>query len=126
MRETKTKVAMKHLPHGLRSSVLDETELIASDFTHLGENTLPGYTTTKAAAVVMIMAFVITHNLTLVVNGDLLRLVGALFGFKGNVIPRSKYLFRKVWASRTASIGKNFFTVRFVGLYWIHYLAFRA
>lgn len=61
MRETKTNV-VKHLPHGLRSSVLDETELIASDFTHLGENTLPGYTT-KAAAVVMIMAFVITHNL---------------------------------------------------------------
>ncbi|XP_077553258.1 uncharacterized protein LOC144168044 [Haemaphysalis longicornis] len=89
-------------------AVLDEAELFASDFAHLGEDSLPGSTTTKAAAVV-IMAFVITYNLTWVALGDLLRLVDALFGFKGNVIPRSKYLFRKLWASKTASIGKSFF-----------------
>lgn len=33
----------------------------------------------------------------------------ALFGFAGNVIPRSKNLFRKLRASKTASIGKKFF-----------------
>ncbi|KAH9379524.1 hypothetical protein HPB48_005756 [Haemaphysalis longicornis] len=105
-------------------AVLDEAELLATDFAYLGEDTLPGSTTTKAEAVAMIMAFVITHNLTWVALGDRRRLVNALFGFKG--ISRSQYLFRKLWASKTVSIGKNFFTARFAQLFWIRCLELPA
>ncbi|KAK8755765.1 hypothetical protein V5799_001709 [Amblyomma americanum] len=76
-----------------------ECEFLASDFVELEAATLPGSTTTKAAAIVMIMAFVGTHGLTWEALNDLLRLIDGLFGFKG-VHPRSKFVFRKLWSSR--------------------------
>ncbi|XP_075750139.1 uncharacterized protein LOC142814769 [Rhipicephalus microplus] len=88
---------------------LDESELLAADFALLDSHTLPGSTTSKAAAVVMIMAFVITHGLIWVALGDLLSLIDGLFGFKGNTLPRTKHLFRKMWSSRTRSLVKHFF-----------------
>ncbi|KAH7943724.1 hypothetical protein HPB52_010750 [Rhipicephalus sanguineus] len=53
----------------------EEEELLASDFSELHEATPPGSPATKAAAVIMIMAFVITHGLTWVALDDLLQLI---------------------------------------------------
>ncbi|KAK8763280.1 hypothetical protein V5799_034111 [Amblyomma americanum] len=85
-----------------------ECEFLASDFVELEAATLPGSTTTKAAAIVMIMAFVVTHGLTWEALNDLLRLIDSLFGFKG-VLPRSKFVFRKLWSSRKEKLVKRFF-----------------
>ncbi|KAK8779774.1 hypothetical protein V5799_018885, partial [Amblyomma americanum] len=63
-----------------------------------GTATLPGSTTTKAAAIVMIVAFVVAHGLPWDTVDGLLRLIDALFGFNGNVLPKSKYLLRKLWS----------------------------
>ncbi|KAL3223323.1 hypothetical protein MRX96_027637 [Rhipicephalus microplus] len=64
---------------------LDESELLAADFVLLDSHTLPRSTTSKAAAVVMIMAFVITHGLSWVALGDLLSLIDGLFGARGTL-----------------------------------------
>ncbi|KAK8755114.1 hypothetical protein V5799_002185 [Amblyomma americanum] len=72
-----------------------ECEILASDFVELQAATLPGSTTTNAAAIVMIMAFVVTQGLTWEALNDLLRLIDGLFGFKG-VLPWSKFVFRKL------------------------------
>ncbi|KAL3225378.1 hypothetical protein MRX96_025809 [Rhipicephalus microplus] len=93
----------------VRPTFLDESELLAEDFAHLESQNLPGSTTTKAAAVIMIMAFVITHGLSWVALDDLLSLIDGLFGFGGNTLPRTKHLFRKMWSSRTKSLVKHFF-----------------
>ncbi|KAK8775141.1 hypothetical protein V5799_031517 [Amblyomma americanum] len=63
-----------------------------------GTATLPGSTTTKAAAIVMIVAFVVAHGLPWDTVDGLMRLIDALFGFKGNVLLNSKYLLRKLWS----------------------------
>ncbi|KAK8784374.1 hypothetical protein V5799_009354 [Amblyomma americanum] len=63
-----------------------------------GTATLPGSTTTKAAAIVMIVAFVVAHGLPWDTVDGLLRIIDALFGFNGNVLPKSKYLLIKLWS----------------------------
>ncbi|KAL3173912.1 hypothetical protein MRX96_001132 [Rhipicephalus microplus] len=90
---------------------LDESELLAADFALLDSHTLPGSTTSKAGAVVMIMVFVITHVLSWVTLGDLLSLIDGLFGFKGNTLPRTKHLFRKVWCPEQGASSSTFTTV---------------
>ncbi|XP_077512339.1 uncharacterized protein LOC144123367 [Amblyomma americanum] len=86
-----------------------EREFLASDFVELEAAVIPGSTTTKAAAIIMIMAFVVTHGLTWEALNDLLRLIDGLFGFKGDVLPRSKFVFRKLWSSRKERLVKRFF-----------------
>ncbi|KAH6930649.1 hypothetical protein HPB50_016163 [Hyalomma asiaticum] len=63
-----------------RCTLLDESELLASEFAEFGSETLPGSPTTKVAAIIMIMAFVITHGLSWVALDDLLGLIDGLFG----------------------------------------------
>ncbi|KAK8767672.1 hypothetical protein V5799_005547 [Amblyomma americanum] len=46
----------------------------------------------------MIVAFVVAHGLPWDTVDGLLRLIDALFGFNGNVLPKSKYLLRKLWS----------------------------
>ncbi|KAH6921979.1 hypothetical protein HPB50_007191 [Hyalomma asiaticum] len=86
-----------------------EEGLLASDFAELEGDTLPGSSTTKEATVMMIMAFVITHGLTWAALDDLLKLIDGLFGFKESVLPKSKYLFRKLWCTRMQTVVKHFF-----------------
>ncbi|XP_077500036.1 uncharacterized protein LOC144110817 [Amblyomma americanum] len=102
--------------HEDRSSMSGETEngggereFLASDFVELEAAILPGSTTTKAAAIIMIMAFVVTHGLTWEALNDLLRLIDGLFGCKGDALPRSKFVFRKLWSSRMERLVKRFF-----------------
>ncbi|KAH9366977.1 hypothetical protein HPB48_016504 [Haemaphysalis longicornis] len=83
--------------HEARKAALDE----------YGDETLPGYTITKAAAIVMILAFVVAHGLPWDTVDGLLRLNNALLRFRGNVLPRSKYLLRKMGSSQSDSYVKH-------------------
>nr|XP_050026874.2 uncharacterized protein LOC126522173 isoform X1 [Dermacentor andersoni] len=76
---------------------IDVAQALATALREYGTGTLPGSTTTKAAAVVMILAFVVAHGLPWDTVDGLLRLIEALFGFQGDMLPRSKYLLRKLW-----------------------------
>lgn len=88
--------------------LVDEAELIASSFAQFGNSTLPNSTTSKTAAVCMITAFVVSHGLTWTALGDVLALINALFGFRQDVLPHSKYLFRKLWTPKAKKLSKCF------------------
>lgn len=81
----------------------DTPEAFKAALDEYGDETLPGSSTTKAAAIVMILAFVVAHGLPWDTVDGLVRLNNALFGFRGNVLPRSKYLLRKLWSSQIGS-----------------------
>ncbi|KAK8770130.1 hypothetical protein V5799_013404 [Amblyomma americanum] len=55
----------------------------------------------------MIVAFVVAHGLPRDTVDGLLRLMGALFGFNGNVLPKSKYLLRKLWSPQLSRHVKH-------------------
>ncbi|KAH7932920.1 hypothetical protein HPB49_004899 [Dermacentor silvarum] len=77
------------------SPPLDETSVFAACLHAYGEETLPNSTTTKGAAILLIMAFVVAHGLPWTTAlEDLLRLINALFGQRQGVLPTSAYLFR--------------------------------
>ncbi|KAH7980652.1 hypothetical protein HPB49_017958 [Dermacentor silvarum] len=76
---------------------IDVAQALATALREYGTATLPGSTTTKAGAIVMILSFVVTHGLPWDTVDSLLRLIEALFGFEGDMLPRSKYLLRKLW-----------------------------
>ncbi|KAL1472844.1 hypothetical protein MTO96_039062 [Rhipicephalus appendiculatus] len=61
--------------------------------------TLPGSQVTKAGAVAAVMAYAVAHGLTWTALGDLSKLINFLFG--ANVLPRSDYMFRKLWTRDT-------------------------
>ncbi|KAH7974811.1 hypothetical protein HPB49_019826 [Dermacentor silvarum] len=75
---------------------IDVAQALATAIREYGTATLPGSTTTKAGAIVMILSFVVTHGLPCDTVDSLLRLIEALFGFEGDMLPRSKYLLRKL------------------------------
>lgn len=64
------------------SSFFDSASAFATCLDEYGDETLPSLTTTKAMAIVLIMAFVVAHNLPWTALDDLLRLIDALFGSK--------------------------------------------
>ncbi|KAH9382536.1 hypothetical protein HPB48_021250 [Haemaphysalis longicornis] len=66
-----------------------------------------GSTTTKAAEIVIILAFVVAHGMPWDTVDGLLRVINALLGFRGNVLHQSKYLLRKMWSSQTDSYVKH-------------------
>lgn len=82
----------------------DETELLAGCVADFGSKTLPGSKTTIAAAVVLIMSFVVAHGLPWTAVNDLLKLVDALFGFENCGLPTTKYLLRKLWLPKCAAV----------------------
>ncbi|XP_077533532.1 uncharacterized protein LOC144145692 [Haemaphysalis longicornis] len=82
-------------------SFFDSASAFATCLDEYGNDTLPSSTTTKAMAIVLIMAFVVAHNLPWTALDDLLRLIDALFGSKQALLPTSKYLFRKLWAEHS-------------------------
>ncbi|XP_077486684.1 uncharacterized protein LOC144097969 [Amblyomma americanum] len=67
-----------------------EREFLASDFVELEAAVIPGSTTTKAAAIIMIMAFVVTHGLTWEALNDLLRLIDDLKEQMKSLLAKSK------------------------------------
>ncbi|XP_064472569.1 uncharacterized protein LOC135387113 isoform X2 [Ornithodoros turicata] len=75
----------------------DETEF--QEFLHgCGTGTLPNQTTTKRQAVLLILLYVVSAGLSWTQLDGLLKLINALFG--DDILPRSKYMFRKIWKRR--------------------------
>lgn len=95
----------------IRVPQFHDTELLAQCVRHFGNKTLPSSSTTLAEAVVLIMAFVVAHGLTWSAVHDLLKLVDALFGHRPSGLPRSKYLFRKLWAPKCEQIERRDITI---------------
>lgn len=92
-----------------RSPVPSSDDLITRCAEEFGNSTLPHSSTTKVAAVAMIMSFVSAHGLTWSALDDLLHMINLFYG-KENVIPGSKYMFRNLWAPRTkALITKHYY-----------------
>lgn len=89
-------------------SLLNQTEALSELFREFGNETLPNSTTLKSEALVMVMAYIVSHNLSWTAADDLLKLINALLGFS-DAIPRSKYLLRKLWSSRTKKLAKHFY-----------------
>lgn len=100
-----------HLP-----SFFDSANAFAACLDEYGDETLPNSTTTKAMAIVLIMAFVVAHNLPWTALDDLLRLIDALFGSKRGLLPTSKYLFRKLWAEHTEKCAQRYYYCEVCGV----------
>lgn len=64
-------------------------------------------TTTKAEALIMIMSHAARHNITGTQLDDLLKLINTLFGKE--VLPRSKYLFNKVFQNNSDSVEFHYY-----------------
>lgn len=64
-------------------------------------------TTTKAEALIMIMSHAARHNTTGTQLDDLLKLINTQFGKE--VLPRSKYLFNKVFQNNSDSVEFHFY-----------------
>lgn len=72
-------------------------------FQDLGDETLPGSTTTNASAIILLVSFLTTYGLSWCALDDQLRLIDTLFGSKENMLPNSKFLFCKIWALKAKS-----------------------
>lgn len=95
--------------------VYDEAQCLADSFAEYGNSTLPHSTTTKAEAVALIMAFLTSENMPWTALDKLLHLVNTLFGAGSDVLPRSKYLFRKLWAAKTENVVRYHYYCRGCG-----------
>ncbi|XP_070395573.1 uncharacterized protein [Dermacentor albipictus] len=71
-------------------------------FTKLSEEYLPNQTTTKAQALLLVLAYVVTSGLTWTQLQGLLTLINALFGVQ--VVPCSTYSVRRLWKNRKAAL----------------------
>ncbi|KAM7282781.1 uncharacterized protein ISCGN_000022 [Ixodes scapularis] len=81
--------------------------LLSSCFNQFGTETLPHSTTTKAGAIAMIMAHVVSQGMTWSGLDSLLVLINALFGRQ--VVPQSKYAFRKLWSATTKNLVRHYY-----------------
>lgn len=80
---------------------------LSSCFNQFGTETLPHSTTTKAGAIAMIMAHVVSQGMTWSGLDSFLVLINALFGRQ--VVPQSKYAFRKLWSAVSKNLVRNYY-----------------
>ncbi|KAG0436859.1 hypothetical protein HPB47_017724, partial [Ixodes persulcatus] len=94
---------------GTRSAsfLLDDDGLLQRCLAEFGSATLPHSTTTKAAAVAMLLSIASAHRVTWTLLEHILEFVDMLYGATTHVLPRSKYMFRKLWCSRTSAQLKH-------------------
>ncbi|EEC11279.1 hypothetical protein IscW_ISCW009683 [Ixodes scapularis] len=95
-----------------RPPPVSEEDTLAAGLRASGTETLPHSTTTKAAAVAMIMALVASEGVSWKGLDNLLLMVNAFFHPEPAVLPQSKYLFRKLWAAETESAAAYHFYCR--------------
>lgn len=86
---------------------LSEDEILVSSFAQLSAEQLPNLGTSKAGAVAMAMSFVVAHGLTWSALGDLATLINKIVGME--VLPRSKYMFRKLWSTKNSDLVKHWY-----------------
>lgn len=80
--------------------VLKKVSMQYMYFTKLSEEYLPNQKTTRAQAMLLILAYVVTSGLTWAQLQGLLILINALFGEK--VVPCTTYDMRRLWKNRKA------------------------
>ncbi|XP_050034498.1 uncharacterized protein [Dermacentor andersoni] len=76
-------------------------------FSGFSVETLPGSQVTKAGAIAAVMAYAIAHGLTWTALGDLSKLINFLFG--ASVLPRSEYMFRKLWSNEAEEVLRYYY-----------------
>lgn len=105
-----TRAEREEADEGIPSAafLLENDSLLERCLAEFGSETLPNSTTTKAAAVAMLMSIVSANSLTWILLEQLLEFVDMLFGATAHVLPRSKYLFRKLWYSRTSAVARKY------------------
>ncbi len=64
-------------------------------------------TTTRAEAVLMVMSYAARHNITGTQLDDMLKLINSLFGKE--VLPRSKYMFNKIFKNNSDIVEFHFY-----------------
>lgn len=88
---------------------------MAESFQQFIDETLPNTPETKKLkAVVLVMTFVVTQNLSYTGVGDLLTFINTLFG-SDDVLFQSKYLFRRLWAPQTKNIVRHHYYCKVCG-----------
>ncbi|KAM7282358.1 hypothetical protein ISCGN_002508 [Ixodes scapularis] len=119
--ESNGEETMTHQSHADSSTFWEKTErppqmseehALVAGLRAFGTQTLPHSTTTKAAAVAMIMAFVAGEALSWQGLDNLLLMVNAFFAPEQSVLPQSKYLFRKLFAAEAESAAVRHFYCR--------------
>ncbi|XP_040079427.1 uncharacterized protein LOC120850815, partial [Ixodes scapularis] len=83
---------------------MSEEEFLAAGLREFGSETLPHSTTTKAEAVALMMSFLSANGLSWKGLDDLVKMGNIFFAPAADVFPRSKYLFRKLWGSKTEKL----------------------
>ncbi|KAM7291259.1 hypothetical protein ISCGN_027832 [Ixodes scapularis] len=85
----------------------DEASLLSDCFAQYGDSTMPHSTTTKTEMIAMIMAFLASFNLPWTALEFLLLMLNKSYGPGSDVLPKSKYLFRKLWAAKSNKLVKH-------------------
>ncbi|KAK8759804.1 hypothetical protein V5799_028929 [Amblyomma americanum] len=80
----------------------DEDDGLPSSFAQFSNEKLPNAEVTKMGAIAAVMAYAVSHGLTLAALGDLIKLINFLF--RQNVLPQSTYAFRKLWCKEKQDI----------------------
>lgn len=83
---------------------MSQEDFLAAGLREFGSQTLPHSTTTKAEAIALMMSFVSANGLSWKALDDLVKMGNIFFAPAADVFPRSKYLFRKLWRSKTENL----------------------
>lgn len=84
-----------------------EDEDTQAYFKRASEETLPHQTTTKAQAVLLILTLVVSGGFSWTQVDGILKLINTLFGTE--VVPDSKYMFRKLWKQKMNMITFHYY-----------------
>ncbi|KAM7301078.1 hypothetical protein ISCGN_016640 [Ixodes scapularis] len=77
-------------------------DILSSCFEQFGAEKLPNTETTKAGAIAMVMSFIAGNGLTWTALGQCVCMINTIFG--KDVLPQTKYVFRKLWAGKTKDL----------------------
>ncbi|KAH7978145.1 hypothetical protein HPB49_004611 [Dermacentor silvarum] len=89
------------------SNFSDGDSTLPSWFSQYGGEKLPNSNVTKAAAIAAVMSFAVSQGLTWTALGDLAKLINFIVGT--NVLPQSKFTFRKLWARDMQDVVQHHF-----------------
>ncbi|KAL3246915.1 hypothetical protein MRX96_057357 [Rhipicephalus microplus] len=87
-----------------------EKQGASNDFIKLSEETLPHQKTTKAQALLLVMAYIVTAGLTWAQVRGLLIVLNTLFGEA--VVPSTIYLLRKLWKDKKEALRIHLYCQR--------------
>ncbi|KAG0434664.1 hypothetical protein HPB47_018956 [Ixodes persulcatus] len=87
-----------------RAGAATATDALTSALREFGREGLPHSCTTKGEAVAMVMSLMVAGGLSWADLDNLLVVINTMFAPAADVLPRSKYLFRKLWTKQTDAL----------------------